>query len=629
MRVVLYLRRSTKDLQPDSLDTQEEVLRKFATDGQHEVVRVFADSSSGRFVKGRLDFERLIESVKTGPDFDAVLVRDVSRWSRAENIDEAAFYEFICRSHGVEVMYAEENFGPEGSPYSLLMKSVKRAMAAEFCRDRARLIGHGQLRATREGYWVRGAAPYALKRVLIDESGAVICDMDRGERKSLSNHRVKIGPGQSEQVSVVRSIFHSYVVDQRSAEEIAVTLNADHVPSPRVKKWTPAGVTQILTTEAYKGTIVFHVRNGKKPSRMEEPGADSENLARCENALEAIIERDQWKEAQEILARRRTRTTDTCLAALLQEARELWHPSKMSMPEVTNARDLRDGYGRSDEEIIGAHLDSPIQNTLAALRQHFLVEPLQRGWLVEHILYLGIAVSLPHARAGGLHWRFEIDPADDFDAVIGLGFSPPSKIAHVETFIFARSSSPRNRTLRPLILRRKTKEPYLRPTTISDLAIHLRNAMPYRGPRAEAWLLGCLQGKRVVSLAKVSAGLGWPVTSVRCLYRRLERRGLDLPRIHGPGGSNVSILCPQCVTEWRICLRLAVHLESDLCPVCQYRNTGIDRRSHVEVACPMCRKSRLVRRAKVNGPDGKPSLCRHCSTRRNAANIKNSGRGPR
>ena len=89
MKVALYVRRSTIDLQPDSLAAQEELLRAHATAAAHEVVGVYSDSASGKYTDKRDGFQRLINDVKKGPEFNAILVRDVSRWSRAENTDEA------------------------------------------------------------------------------------------------------------------------------------------------------------------------------------------------------------------------------------------------------------------------------------------------------------------------------------------------------------------------------------------------------------------------------------------------------------------------------------------------------------------------------------------------------------
>lgn len=183
MRVALYIRRSTIDLQPDSLSAQEELLRKYAVEHTNEVVRVYSDSASGRSTEKRGDFQRLIDDVKRGADFAAVLVRDVSRWSRAENTDEAGFYEFICRSSGVQVVYVDETFGPEASPYALLMKSVKRAMAAEFSLEKGRMVLSSHARLVRQGFWPTGSVPYAMRRVLVDDQGIEIRTLAPGDHR--------------------------------------------------------------------------------------------------------------------------------------------------------------------------------------------------------------------------------------------------------------------------------------------------------------------------------------------------------------------------------------------------------------------------------------------------------------
>jgi len=90
LRVALYLRRSTnEELQADSLCSQAELLHAYAAGHDYAVVAVYADSASGRTVDERSEFQRLIAHVRRGR-FDAILVRDVSRWGRFANPDEAA-----------------------------------------------------------------------------------------------------------------------------------------------------------------------------------------------------------------------------------------------------------------------------------------------------------------------------------------------------------------------------------------------------------------------------------------------------------------------------------------------------------------------------------------------------------
>jgi DNA invertase Pin-like site-specific DNA recombinase len=59
----------------------------------------------------------LIEDVTTGKaDYEAILVRDVSRWGRFDNIDESAYYDFLCFRHGVEVVYWEKQLAMSTRP---------------------------------------------------------------------------------------------------------------------------------------------------------------------------------------------------------------------------------------------------------------------------------------------------------------------------------------------------------------------------------------------------------------------------------------------------------------------------------------------------------------------------------
>lgn len=92
---------------------------------------------------------RLLWDVTESTRFSAVLVYDVSRWGRFQNTDAAAYYEYHCRLHEVEVIYVTELFGAEVNPITALLKSMKRAMAAEYSRDLSNKSRGGQHVAVR------------------------------------------------------------------------------------------------------------------------------------------------------------------------------------------------------------------------------------------------------------------------------------------------------------------------------------------------------------------------------------------------------------------------------------------------------------------------------------------------
>jgi CheY-like chemotaxis protein len=67
--------------------------------------------------------------------FRVLLIYDVSRLGRFQDIDEAAHYEFLCKEAGISVHYCAEEFGIECNVQNSLMKALKRTMAAQFSRE--------------------------------------------------------------------------------------------------------------------------------------------------------------------------------------------------------------------------------------------------------------------------------------------------------------------------------------------------------------------------------------------------------------------------------------------------------------------------------------------------------------
>jgi len=74
---------------------------------------------SGLNIDGRPALKKLLADVQDKvADYSAVLIYDISRWGRFQDIDESAFYEFIIRRAGVQIAYCAEPFENDGSPIS-------------------------------------------------------------------------------------------------------------------------------------------------------------------------------------------------------------------------------------------------------------------------------------------------------------------------------------------------------------------------------------------------------------------------------------------------------------------------------------------------------------------------------
>jgi len=117
-------------------------------------------------------------------DFEYILVYDVSRWGRFQDVDESAHYEFICKQAGIKVAYCAEQFDNDGSMISSIVKNIKRVMAAEYSRELSQRFTLGVPVASL-GFQIGGPVAYALQRVLVNEKLQPKGILEKGDRKYL------------------------------------------------------------------------------------------------------------------------------------------------------------------------------------------------------------------------------------------------------------------------------------------------------------------------------------------------------------------------------------------------------------------------------------------------------------
>ena len=157
-RAAQYVRMST-ERQRYSIQNQAAVIGAYAHAHNLTIVRTYADEgASGLRIKNRAGLTQLMEDVRSErADFDWVLVYDVSRWGRFQDVDESAHYEFVCKQAGIKVVYCAELFDNDGSMLSSIVKNLKRVMAAEYSRELSAKLHAGACRVSRLGFKLGGS----------------------------------------------------------------------------------------------------------------------------------------------------------------------------------------------------------------------------------------------------------------------------------------------------------------------------------------------------------------------------------------------------------------------------------------------------------------------------------------
>lgn len=304
LRAAQYVRMST-ELQRYSIQNQAAAIAAYAQQSNLNIVRTYIDEGrSGVRINRRAGLIELIDDVCAGrADFDHILVYDISRWGRFQDVDESAHYEFICRKHGIKVAYCAEQFDNDGSLLSSIVKNIKRVMAAEYSRELSVKVHTGQCRIASLGFRVGGPVGFGLRRELIGEARESKGLLSKGERKSLQTDRVRLRLGTTVEADVVRWIFESFVVGRKSYAAIARELTSRGTASSTGRRWTDANVRTILRNEAYIGNLVHNRTSRRLGQKQVNNPADQ--WVRSEGIVDPIIDVDRFRRAEKMTRERR------------------------------------------------------------------------------------------------------------------------------------------------------------------------------------------------------------------------------------------------------------------------------------------------------------------------------------
>lgn len=455
-RAAQYVRMST-DHQQYSTDNQKDAIAKYAAELGYEIVTTYEDfGRSGLNIEGRAGLQRLLSDIESGTaDFDVVVVYDVSRWGRFQNIDESAFYEFRCYVAGVRIEYCAEQFPNDGSTISSIMKTLVRVGAADHSRVLSVKVHAGQSRLITLGFRQGGPAGYGLRRLLIDVDGEPKTLLARGERKSLQTDRVILVPGPDEEIEIVRLIYRAFVSDGRSETEIALELNRRGVLTDWDHPWSRGTIHQILINEKYIGNNVWN-RQSIKLTRHRVNNAPEE-WVRAVGVFEAIVDHGLFERAQAIIQARSVRLSDEDLLDILRKLLDRTGSlSGLIIDEApgcpsSSAYQSRFGSLSNAYQLVGYEPDRDcryieINRRLRAMHPGIVeqtvseITALGAGAIVdaEHGLIDingEFSVSLVIVRckptpAGTLRWHVRLDRGHDPDITVAVRMEPDGQLIH-------------------------------------------------------------------------------------------------------------------------------------------------------------------------------------------------------
>lgn len=312
-----YVRMSTDHQQYSTLN-QSDKIQEYADKYNIKIIKTYSDDGkSGLSLNGRSGLQQLIQDVESHQtEFKVILVYDVSRWGRFQDADESAYYEYICRQAGINVIYCAEQFTNDGTIVSTILKNLKRSMAGETSRELSNKVFIGQCRLIELGFRQGGTAGYGLRRALIDQQGNFKTFLKMGEHKSFQMDRVILVAGPKEEIKVIHQIYEWFIQYNLSEAQIAEKLNSENIKTDFDRAWTRNTVHEVLINEKYIGNNVFNKTSFKlKKIHVSNP---KEQWIRKDQAFEAIVPLDLFYTAQGIIRERSRKYTNEELLDLLK-----------------------------------------------------------------------------------------------------------------------------------------------------------------------------------------------------------------------------------------------------------------------------------------------------------------------
>ena len=253
-----YLRTS-KRFQEAYLKRQAAVIAEFAKRHGFKIVKTYKDAArSGLVLRQRPAMQHLLNDVVQGTsEYKSILVYDVSRWGRFQDIDEAAHYEFLCKSSGVPVYYCDESYVNDKTAAGALFKSMRRSQAGEFSRELSEKSYRASKHVAELGFRIGGASGYGLRRMMVSPAGQPLQQLGPGEHKYSKTNRTILVPGPKKEVRLVRDIFAMAGTKQMGCQQIAAELNHRHILFHTGKPWDYYDVHRMLTNPKYIGCNVW------------------------------------------------------------------------------------------------------------------------------------------------------------------------------------------------------------------------------------------------------------------------------------------------------------------------------------------------------------------------------------
>jgi site-specific DNA recombinase len=284
-RCALYARYSSHGQSPASIQDQLRKCREFATTQGWEVAEehVYIDEELSGAGADRPGYTRLLEATSRRPlPFDVLLLDDTSRLSR--NLGNTMNVIDRLRFIGIRVVAVSQGIDSQHEQADVVL-TVHSLVDSLYIKELSKKTHRGLEGRALQGLHTGGRC-FGYRNVT--EGGCVHLQIN------------------DEEAAIVRRIFQMSE-DGLSLKRIAKALNAEHIPSPRLRSgkshgtWCPTAIREMLRRDLYIGRIVWNrSRFVKRPGTNKRLRRERPESEWCitERPELRIVDENLWNRVQ-------------------------------------------------------------------------------------------------------------------------------------------------------------------------------------------------------------------------------------------------------------------------------------------------------------------------------------------
>lgn len=297
----IYLRKSRADRDAeangggDTLLRHRTALLDLARRMNLTIYHIFEEVVSGESIANRPEMQKLLAEVEGG-SIAGVLVMEVERLARGNTRDQGIVAETFQYSN-TKIITPLKTYDPADESDQEYFEFGLFMSRREY-KTINRRLQRGRMVSLQEGKYIAAVAPYGYERIKI--KGA------KGYTLAIVEDRAQ----------VVRHIYDLYIngllqpdgsLRHIGSSVIAKQLDREGTPSPSGGRWAPYTVRDILSNPTYAGFIRWSWRPTVRKvvdGILVETRPVNKAMALTDGLHPAIIPRDQWQRAQDIMASR-------------------------------------------------------------------------------------------------------------------------------------------------------------------------------------------------------------------------------------------------------------------------------------------------------------------------------------